>query len=380
MRSHAYFRTLVFVILISLVASLGFSTSARADLPVSETGLKPEGGSWEINPDPTGKLWITDYLGGEIRSVNPATGEYDAYAVGGSPVDARQAKGWLWWADALAGFIGRLPASGGTAMHWQIPTAVILYSTYLDGQERLYVLDADAPSLYRLDASTNELCTFTLPTQWGGSYVVSSADYLWLTDWYKGRILRLQPDINNNNLTVWTLPDGSSPFGTAVDAQGNLWYAESSPHAIARLNPNTHQVTQYDIPEGGDPKMLTIQAGIIWYTTTVSGTIGRLDPSSAAYTTFSPAHDTSTMKSICHPITPEEAGSITPSHGSLSWSASSYPTLVDSGGWQIYSLPVDSIPSGITLADYGYMVDAGRNVLSRFSIYQLKFYLPVVLN
>ena len=167
-------RWLLFGILVILVVGLIYNRPALANLSVSETALKPAGAAYEINPDNSGVLWVTDYLGGEIRGINPATNEYDAFPVGGLPADGRQVGGWLWWVNEEDNkpYIGRVSTSSSDYKHWEIPSISYLFSSALDSLGRLFAVDINSPTLYRLDPNTEdpnlaELCTYILPVMAG---------------------------------------------------------------------------------------------------------------------------------------------------------------------------------------------------------------------
>jgi streptogramin lyase len=362
MTGKLVFRVVLPLVLVSLAVVLGITTNARADLAGSEAGLNPNGRAFEINPDDIGILWITDSKASEVWGVDPSSGAYTVFPVGGSPIDAHRSGDWLWWADFNTNALGRVNTSTSAFSLWQVPGAINFSGTNLDTQGRLYVTDSTNPNLYRLDPAQAELCTFALPGT--GYYIVRDADYLWLAS--NTVIMRLQ--ISNNSLTTWSLPVGSSPLGLAVDVLGNLWYADDSKVVIAQLDPNTNQLTSYAIPNGGPPRMVAIQSGFIWYTTEQSpANIGRLDPLAASHTVFNPTVQSPTINPVCNPISPSSTGTLTSTTGNLSWTNSTYPTILNTGGWKIYQAPVGSIPWGITLPALGYVVDLGRQELIRFT-------------
>jgi streptogramin lyase len=165
-------------------------------------------------------------------------------------------------------------------------------------------------------------------------------------------------------------------YGMAVDGQGNLWYADDGLNAISMLNPNSNQGKSYSVPLGDSLNMLAIQSGMLWYTEQDLASVGRLDPLSAAYTEFTASVVSQTLNPSC--ITASStSGTLTVESGVLSWTDASYPTLLNNGGWRIYQMPPDSVPWGITVLGTSYMVDQGRQVLSRFSTPQI--YLPIAL-
>jgi len=356
---------LLLVVLVSLVAVLGFTIRARADLTTSEADLNVDGYAYEINPDDAGKLWISDFGAGEVWGLNPTSGDYEIYPVGGYPSDARQAGGWLWWADGLSNLLGRVSTSDFSFTQWEVPDVAGFYGTNVDDLGRLYAADVLNPNLYRLDPASDELCNFTLPGLGASSYVLRNGGYLWLADGYSSLLMRLQ--ISNNSLTSWSLPEGSSPFGMAVDGSGNLWYADQGISELARLNPTTNQLTRFAMPSGDSPEMVAVQSDFVWYTEGNLASIGRLDPLIAEHTITTLSFQNQTLDPSCDSISSSSTGTLTVSTGEMSWGDTSYPTIRNNGGWRIYQMPEDSFPWGITVPELGYLVDSGRQKLVRFT-------------
>ncbi len=249
MKRKLNYKVLIIIALVSLVALFGFTIRARADLAGSEADLNPLGEAFEINPDTAGKLWISDFTAGDIWGVDPSSGAYEVYAVGGYPSDARQAGGWLWWADGLSNILGRVSTSDDSFTQWEVPDVTGFYGTNLDDQERLYAVDASNPYLYRLDPDSSELCTYTIPGDGASTYIVRHGDYLWFADWFDSNLHRLK--ISDNSLTSWSLPEGSSPFGMAVDGSGNLWYADQGIECIGQTQPHHQSADQFRLAQRG---------------------------------------------------------------------------------------------------------------------------------
>jgi streptogramin lyase len=379
MKRKLNYKVLIIIALASLLAVFGFTIRARADLTASEADINSEGYAYEINPDDNGTLWISDFGAGEVWGVDPSSGAYEVYAVTGSPSDARQAGGWLWWADGLSNILGRVSTSDGSFTQWEVPDVTGFYGTNLDDQERLYAVDSSNPYLYRLDPGTSELCTYTMPGNGASTYIASDGDYLWLANWFDSILMRLK--ISDNSLTSWSLPEGSSPFGMAVDGSGNLWYADQGISVLAKLNPTTNQLTSFALPNGDFPQMITVQTDFIWYTEANLASIGRLDPLKADHTFSTLTFQNETLDPSCASISPSSTGTVTVTSGDLSWGDTSYPTIRNNGGWRIFQLPDTSLPWGIVVPESGYVIDSGRQKLIRFTpVFPplTPIYLPVI--
>lgn len=374
----------ILIILACLIAGAGFTSRARASMPVSEANLQPGGDAYEINPDADGKLWVTDNVAGELWVINPVTGDYDVYEVGGSPVDSRHIGGYVWWSDFYTNTIGRVSTSSEDFTLWKVSVASGFYSTYLDAQGRFYAAELDDKYLYRLDPglATDTLCTFTLPSSsptrtWFSRYMTGAGDYLWVADWW-GQLLRL--NVKDYTATVWTLTTPGverEPIGVALDAQGNVWYADDLKNVLGQLNPTTHQVASFAIPMHASATMVAVQSDYIWYSDELLPGFGRLDPSIASYTTFDPAHADLDLTPTCSTIPENKTGTINIRHGTLSWKNSGYPSIVNSDGWRIYTTPAGSAPWGIAVTNSGFVVDHGDNMLIRFPLVTFDVFLPV---
>ncbi len=388
---HKFFsRAVVMLIAACLLAGLGFTIPAKAMIPATEGELAAGGDAYEINVDAEGKLWVSDEVAGEIWGINPASGAYTVFEVGGSPVDARRVGDYLWYTDFMTNTIGRVSIGSGDSTLWEIPDQYGFYSTFMDNQGRFYASGLDNQYLYRLDAgqSPNNLCKFTLPPSnttmerdWLSRYMTGSGDYLWVTDWW-GQLLRLKT--SDNTATVWTLtafvPElvDREPVGIALDAQGNVWYADDLNNVLGRLDIMSGVVTNFAIPESYSATMLAIQGDYIWYSDELLPGFGRLDPADASYTMFSPVISSPTLTPTCASITGLPSGAVTTRTGTMAWQNTGYPTLVNSGGWQIYGTPNNSNPWGIANSGSGFVVDHGRNMLLNFPFTTFNVFLPVI--
>jgi streptogramin lyase len=357
-------RALFLFIILGLLALLLLAILAVREWLATESGLNPQGSAYEINPDDAGRLWISDFKAKEIWGVDPSSGSYQVYSVSGFPVDARQENGWLWWADGRSNIIGRVSVSDGTYSQWRVPDAYGFLGTNLDAQGRLYATDSSNPFLYRLDPGESILCTYSLPGFGASNYIVRDGDYLWIGDSFDSVIFRLQ--IVDAQLTWWSLPSDSSPFGMAVDTSGSIWFADQGTNSISQLDPATNQLISYVLPNGSNPQMVAVQSGAIWYTEQTLPSIGRLDSLVADHSIASLTFSDQQLTPNCYSISPSSSGKVPISTGNLNWQKITYTPLVNAAGWQVFQLPESSDPWGIALIGFGYVVDPGRQVLIRF--------------
>lgn len=74
----------------------------------------------------------------------------------------------------------------------------------------------------------------------------------------------------------------------AVDAQGNIWLGEMEINRLARLDPRTGVVTQWQPPNGqyGVMQVVTDAHGTVWFAEEAANYIGNFDPASQTFRTF----------------------------------------------------------------------------------------------
>jgi streptogramin lyase len=73
-----------------------------------------------------------------------------------------------------------------------------------------------------------------------------------------------------------------------VDRKGYVWFGEMRANKLARLDPNTGEIREWDPPSGRYGLMMSTLGpdGAIWFTEDNAGYIGRFDPSTERFTTY----------------------------------------------------------------------------------------------
>jgi streptogramin lyase len=358
-----------------LLVAAGITTANG--IPAQETGLNPSGTAYELNRDEQGDLWISDYGADQIWQVTPATGVYTIYQDMANATDARRdAAGMVWWTDTNSGNLGRISPSAGTVTTWTLP-AESPRAIAFDGAGQVWI--TDFYQVHRFRPGTGEVCTYPVPDDGYSVSIAAQAGNIWLGDGQQNRILNLDPA--SNLFTLWQLAAGAFPRGLTHDGSGDLWWADENLGALARLEPGLDRLTAYTLPDGTSPKMIAPSSGKVWYTSSVSGTVGVLDPTKANGTS-------STLITTTMPVTPTPtcndlglgiSSTLTLSAGILAWTPDVYTRTVDSGGWSVYQLPSGAYPWGLAAAGKDiWVVDPGRQKLAWLSDL-VHIYLPVVM-
>ena len=69
------------------------------------------------------------------------------------------------------------------------------------------------------------------------------------------------------------------PYGIAVNSKGVPFFCEFGTNRLARIDPQTMDITEYPLPEGARPRRLAITSNdMVYYSDFARGYLGRLDP------------------------------------------------------------------------------------------------------
>ncbi len=400
----------ILVIMVCLLLVFGSVSPVFAALPVEEAVLMPGGEPYEINPDGLGGLWISDWglaseTSGRVWWVKPGETSAVVYTVPGLPTDARREGDYFWWVDGGSGIIGRaeVGADGATSVAystWEIPGipevyTPVLYGSMIDESGRLWATDAYYEFFYRLtvgqDAISDVLCTYELPNLGGASYLAYKHPFLWIADNVNSILYRLDVTVDTSAFTSWTLLDISSPIGMAVDADGDLWYADYYLSALTELDPDwgtgEAKLSSYPIGSNLTALMVAVEGSRIWFTGDSSPVIGILNPSTAAHTDLVRTTMAGEFTRECMPLA-RTTDTLTRSSTNITWGApSDYPLSYLASGLQIHQIPpgdlFDSSPWGIANQDgMMWVVDSGRQKLIKIplpeDIIPSFVYLPLI--
>jgi streptogramin lyase len=113
---------------------------------------------------------------------------------------------------------------------------------------------------------------------------------VWVGEMYANRFARF--DSQSEAITTWLAPHGNDGIMDAtVDAQGHPWFVEQDANYIARFDPAIHNFRIFPLGKvGGRPlgpqDLQFDQKGLLWFTASIGGRIGRLDPTTGRIQTW----------------------------------------------------------------------------------------------
>ncbi|MBI4262756.1 MAG: lyase [Acidobacteria bacterium] len=109
------------------------------------------------------------------------------------------------------------------------------------------------------------------------------------TLWYTGQGAHTlgRVDMNTGQVREFDLPGRHGPHGLVSDRDGNIWYTGNAAGLIGKLDPRTGQVTEFKMPDPAarDPHTpIFDRNGILWFTVQGGNFVGKLDPKTGAVT------------------------------------------------------------------------------------------------
>ena len=150
-------------------------------------------------------------------------------------------------------------------------------------QGLLWISENYAEEIWALDPTSGAY------TIYQGAGAVSDArrapdGKVWWIDQDNDRLGRLSPD--SADVSLWDIPAATSPFGTAIDANGHVWVTEVFQPRVYRFSVAAGQLCTYTIGPSGASDYVLAAGGDIWLGDWVNDSIHRLHPGSGSLTSW----------------------------------------------------------------------------------------------
>lgn len=350
---------LAFILIVASRASGAISQQTAYEMP-----LNPGGSVFEMNRDPQGHLWVSEYMAGEVWDLDPAGGMYTIYQGMDYPGGARSdGAGTVWYVEASANYLGQLSTAAGTTTLWEAMGSEGLFATQIDEAGKVWATDYFAAQIFRFDPTSHELCRYPIPSTAPSQYLAAGAQGIWLVDGNGESVFRLDPIANE--VTQWTLPAAGWPVGLDLDPEGNLWWADYDLGIVNRLEPDLNRLTAFTPPVASTPVMLDTSTDEVWFTDDVNSIVGRLLPDVADGITTTLTPGAVPVVPTCSLVEPAATLPLTVTTGVISFTQTSYPVTVEGEGWKMLTVPDAGAPYGIRTTELStWMVDYERQVLT----------------
>ncbi len=190
------------------------------------------------------------------------------------PVEAPD--GSIWWTGMWASLVGRLDIETGGMKEYPLPPSARPHSIVPDSEGYIWYTGNSNATIGKLDPKSGKITEFKTESRDPHTAVFHPNGKLYFTAQQAGMMGRLDPSSGE----LKEIKTEARPYGIKVGPDGNLWIAHNGTNKIARMHPDTMELTFFDVPDTRTRiRRLDIDSeGIIWFVNSTLGKIGRLDP------------------------------------------------------------------------------------------------------
>ena len=198
-----------------------------------------------------GALWFTEQMQNKIGAVDTKTGTFKEFAIkiedSGPHGLISDSSGNIWFTGNAKGYIGKLDPHSGTVTAYKMPDK-----------------KAEDPH----------------------TAVFDREGILWFTVQVGNMVGRLDPKTGKVDLKKMAVAD-SRPYGIAVNSKGVPFFCEFGTNKMAKIDPQTMEITEYSLPATARPRRMAIDANDnVYFTDFQGGNLGRLDPAGGTVKTW----------------------------------------------------------------------------------------------
>ena len=223
--------------------------------------------------------------GSDVSDLKVTIQEWSVPTKGAHPHDpAVGTDGALWFTEQMQNKIGRLDPKKGTFKEYPLklensgPHGLVsdrLGNIWFTGNFKAYI--------GKLDPKTRKVTEYKIPdpkAEDPHTAVFDNHNILWFTMQTANMIGRLDPATGKIDLKSVPTND-SHPYGIAMNSKGVPIFCEFNSNKLAKIDPQTMDITEITLPTGVRPRRLAIDANDrVYFTDYSGGMLGRFDPAS----------------------------------------------------------------------------------------------------
>lgn len=218
--------------------------------------------------------------------VAPRIQEYPVPA-GSRPHDVAPAPdGSVWYTAQRAGALGRLDPDSGDTHHIPLGSGSAPHGVIVGPQGDAWVTDAGLNAIVRVEAVSELVTVFSLPSGSPGANLNTAAfdrsGMLWFTG-QNGIYGSLDPA--TGEMQVYQAPRGRGPYGITSTPDGVVYYASLAGSYLGRIEPSsgTATVLEPPTPAQGARRVWSDSTGKLWVSEWNAGKVARYDPQSGEW-------------------------------------------------------------------------------------------------
>jgi virginiamycin B lyase len=223
---------------------------------------------------PNGALWFTEQAVNKLGRLDPATGMIREYALKtdntGPHGLVADHDGNIWYTGNYAGLIGKLDPRTGNVTEYKMPDPLASdpHTPVFDQDGVLWFTVQGGNMVGRLDPHTGKIDLKKVPTKEALPYGmgVNSKGIPFFCEFGSNKMAKIDP--KTMDITEYNLPQGTRPRRMAIAADDEVYFTDFEGGHLGRLDPATGVVKMWPSPEGpqSSPYGITITPdGMVWY-------------------------------------------------------------------------------------------------------------------
>jgi virginiamycin B lyase len=197
--------------------------------------------------------------------------------------------GMIWWAGMYGSLVGRVDPNTGQMTEFKLDPQAQPHSIIDDVEGNIWYTGNGNGTVGKVDPDTGEITVYPMPDPGARdphtAIFTRNGDY-WFTVQNSNMFGRLVPD--SGDIRLADIPtEGARPYGIDEDSSGMIWIAYRGAPKIARVNPDSWEVMEFNTPNP-DPgshhgnhyvrRLAVASDDTIWYVDSGRGYLGHLDP------------------------------------------------------------------------------------------------------
>jgi len=178
--------------------------------------------------------------------------------------------GNIWFTAIFKGYVGKLDPKTGEIVEYHMtdPRVRDPHTPALDAQGHVWFTTQESNFIGRLDPKTGDIKVSEVPTPHAVPYgiVVTPQGVPYFCEFGTNKLARVDPQ--TLEITEYTLPEGARPRRLALAADGAIYYSDYARGFLGHFDPATKKVEEWPSPGGPTSKPYGIAVapnGMVWY-------------------------------------------------------------------------------------------------------------------
>lgn len=230
-----------------------------------------------------GKLYFVELTGDRLSALDPKTGKIDRWRVptegGGMHSVWPDSKGNFFYTYfAATGKIARFDSKTKQTKEYDLGKGFSGYGIVTDKKDRAFAVSLNTPVIAMYDPATDKWTQHKIKTP-ARRVAVDQKGMVWACEYFGNHIAMLNPD--TGQVTEYELPlKNGNPYDIWPDNDGNLWIENAVYNSLVKFEPATKKWTYYPFPVLGahTPKLDRDPSGNFWFTLGRPSTLASLRP------------------------------------------------------------------------------------------------------